>query len=111
MKFGDICLVNFDPSVGREYKKVRPALIVQVQEISKKSPYVTVMPISSGVDKMSMEDVLLSKDSQNKLLTDSVVKVQQISSFDKERIIKVFGSVKSPVVRRVRGYLRKHFGL
>jgi len=26
---GQIWLVNFDPSFGHEYKKVRPALIVQ----------------------------------------------------------------------------------
>lgn len=111
MKFGDICLVNFDPSIGKEYKKVRPALVVQDESIAGKSPYVTVMPISSKVDRMSLVDVLLSKDEENKLLADSIVKVQQISSFDKRRIIKVFGEVKSPVRRKVKGYIRKHFGL
>ena len=36
-KRGQIWLVNFDPSSGHEYQKVRPALIVQNDEYIEQS--------------------------------------------------------------------------
>lgn len=109
--FGDIYLVNFDPSIGREYHKVRLAFVIQEKDISKKSPYITVMPISSKFQKFILPDIFIPKDEKNRLMTDSIIKVHQISSFDKRRFIKQIGKANSPVLRRVRGYLRRHFGL
>lgn len=109
--FGDIYLVNCEPSFGREMKKVRPALVIQESKIGENSPYVTVMPISSKVDKLTAVDVYVPKDAKNNLIADSIIKVRQISSFDKKRLIHFIGKANSPTVRSVRGYLRKHFGL
>ncbi|MBI2634496.1 type II toxin-antitoxin system PemK/MazF family toxin [Candidatus Peregrinibacteria bacterium] len=111
LEFGDIYLVNFDPSVGMEYKKVRPALVVQRGLISTKSPYVTVMPISSKIENLFGPDIFIPKDRLNRLMTNSVIKVRQISSFDKRRFLKRIGRIGSPTMRQVRGYLRRHFGL
>jgi len=44
---GQIWLVNFDPSFGHEYKKVRPALIIQNNNYIESSDLLTVIPISS----------------------------------------------------------------
>lgn len=111
MEIGDIYLVNFEPSIGNEYRKMRPAIVLQDASISKKSKCVTVMPISSKVERMGADDVLIPCNTKNKLLVDSVVKVHQISSFDKVRFIKKIGNANSPVLRLVRGYLRRHFKL
>lgn len=110
-KFGDIVLTNFDPSVGREYKKVRPAIVIQEERVNRYSPYFTIMPISSKVENLQEHDIYVSKDIKNKLMSDSVIKVTQITSFDKTRFFMKIGQINSPVARRVRGYLRKHFGL
>ena len=111
MKFGDIYLVNCDPSVDREYRKVRPAIVIQMEKINIKSPLVTVVPVSSQVEKFSLYDVFIEKDDKNRLMNDSIIKVQHISSFDRTRFIKKIGEANSPTIRKVRGYLRKHFGL
>jgi mRNA interferase MazF len=110
IEFGDIYLVNFEPSLGKEYKKVRPALVVQMERISKRSPYITVMPLSSKIDRLNSDDVFVEMDHKNRLASNSLVKVFQISSFDKRRFIKKIGEANSPVLRKVRGYMRKHFG-
>jgi len=47
-KQGDIVLVDFDPSIGHEQKGSRPALVVSCSELSDTSPYVWVVPITSG---------------------------------------------------------------
>lgn len=109
-RFGDIYLANFDPSTGKEYRKVRPALVIQGERVSQKSPYVTVMPISSRIETFDVSDIFIEKDAKNRLVRDSVIRVHQISSFDKRRFIHFIGSAGSPVVRKVRGYLRRHFG-
>jgi len=109
MKQGDIYLVNFDPAVGREYRKIRPAIIVQNERLAKSSPYVTVMPVTSKIEQWRPHDIFVTKDSKNRLLKDSLIRVQQISSFDRARFIKKIGHLNSPVLRSVRGYLRRHF--
>ncbi len=110
IKFGEIYLVKFYPSTGKEFSKIRPALVIQMEEVSKKSPYVSVLPISSQTETLGPDDVYLPKDEKNNLTKDSVIKVHQISSFDVKRVVKKIGETNSPINRKIRGYLRKHFG-
>ena len=98
---GQIWLVNFDPSFGHEYKKVRPALIVQNDKYIESSNLLTVIPISSQTTKPIELDILLKKDSQNRLMTDSLLKTKQISSFDKRRFIKLIGTVNKETIEKV----------
>jgi len=66
---GQIWLVNFDPSFGHEYKKVRPALIIAHSDYIDTGSLLTVIPISSQTIKKMKLDVLLKKDSQNRLMS------------------------------------------
>lgn len=98
---GQIWLVNFDPSFGHEYKKVRPALIIQSNKYIESSDLLTVIPISSQIMKQTELDVLLIKDSLNRLLTNSLIKTKQISSFDKRRFIKLVGVINEETMEKV----------
>jgi mRNA interferase MazF len=111
IRYGHIYLVNFDPSVGSEYQKVRPALVIQSDEITAHSPLVTIIPISSRVEKKEPDDIVIPKDDKNRLLRTSVLKVHQISSFDKRRFIHRIGEVNRDIMNLVVMYLRKHFRL
>ncbi|MEG1840812.1 MAG: type II toxin-antitoxin system PemK/MazF family toxin [Gordonibacter sp.] len=44
---GDVVLVNFDPGVGHEPHKYRPALVVSADDFNKRSSLVVVCPITS----------------------------------------------------------------
>lgn len=109
MKKGEIYLLNFDPSVGHEYKKVRPALVIQSGAIE--SSLVTVMPLSSQLKSELPKDLLIKKDSKNRLFEDSILKVSHISSFDKARCIHFIGKLDSENLRQVDKYLKTHFGI
>ncbi|OHB97854.1 MAG: MazF family transcriptional regulator [Planctomycetes bacterium RIFCSPLOWO2_12_38_17] len=98
---GQIWLVNFDPSFGHEYKKVRPALIIQNNKYIEDSSLLTVIPISSQTTKLAELDILLNKDSKNRLITDSLIKTIQISSFDKRRFIKLVGTINEETMKKV----------
>jgi len=49
---GDVFMVNLDPVVGSEVGKTRPAVILQNELANRSSPTVTVIPISSRVDRV-----------------------------------------------------------
>lgn len=106
-RYGQIWLVNFDPSFGPEYKKVRPALIIQNDEYIESSDLLTVMPISSQITKRTELDILLAKDTQNRLMTDSLIKTKQISSFDKRRFIKLVGFVNENTMEKVKTNIKR----
>jgi mRNA interferase MazF len=99
---GQIWLVNFDPSFGHEYKKVSPALIIQNNSYIESSDLLTVIPISSQITKQTELDILLRKDTQNRLMTDSLLKTKQISSFDKRRFIKLVGFANEETMKKVK---------
>ena len=100
--YGQIWLVNFDPSFGHEYKKVRPALIIQNDRYIKSSNLLTVIPISSQTIKQAELDILLKKDSKNRLMVNSLLKVKQISSFDQQRFIKLIGTVDEKTMETIK---------
>ncbi len=90
MSPGEIYLIQFDPSVGAEIQKRRPALVIQ------KSPHrstMIVLPISSKKLTHPVYEVELRKDDQNQLYADSVVVLDQVKSFDQQRFVGKIGQI------------------
>src|SRR2546423_7831617 len=50
-KRGEVYLVDFDPTIGSEIKKTRPALILQNDISNKNSPITIVAAITSQYDQ------------------------------------------------------------
>ena len=46
-KWGEVYLVNFDPTIGSEIRKTRPALIIQNDTANRHSPVTIVAAITS----------------------------------------------------------------
>ncbi|MFH0800724.1 MAG: type II toxin-antitoxin system PemK/MazF family toxin [Pseudomonadota bacterium] len=111
MQFGEIWFVNFEPSVGHEYQKKRPAVIIQSDRQLKCSALVTVMPLTSQIDKPRRDDILVRKNSHNNLFADSTIRVHVIASFDKSRFMKRIGRMDDDIMNRIKEYLKMHFGI
>jgi len=111
MKQGEIWLVKFLNSVGHEFKKERPALIIEVDSQIQKSAVFTIIPLTSNSNNKIKDDILVVRNNQNKLFCDSILKAHHIQSFDKSRFIKKIGVVKDDIFEQVKNYLRIHFGL
>ena len=78
-KRGDIYLVNFNPTLGAEIRKTRPALILQNDIANKYSPVTIVAAISSKFDDpLYPTEVLISAKARTGLAVDSVVLLNQI---------------------------------
>lgn len=100
-KRGELYLVNFDPTLGAEIKKTRPALILQNNIANKYSPITIVAAITSKFnDKLYPTEVYIKRD-EGGLQEDSVVLLNQIRSIDKRRLLKRLGSLNGSTMEEV----------
>ncbi len=92
LQHGHIYFIEFDPSSGHEFKKMRPAVLISSNELIKRSNLVSCVPFTGNTNNVvANDDVLIKKDSENNLFSDSVLKSQHLSTFDKSRIKKYVG--------------------
>src|ERR1022692_2519978 len=92
-KRGDVFLVNFDPTVGSEIQKTRPALIIQNDIGNRFSPITIVAAITSlDGDKRYPTEVLLPA-TEGGLEQPSAVLLNQLRSIDRQRLIRKLGSL------------------
>jgi len=110
VKQGDLYLINFNPSVGHEYQGKRPAIIIQANIQIRKSNLITVIPLTSNLENCLNDDIIVRKNRTNRLISDSVIKVYNIISFDYKRLINKIGVADEIILNQVKDYLRKHFG-
>lgn len=108
---GDVFLVSFDPTLGAEIQKTRPALILQNDIANRFSPITIVAAITSQLDsKLYPTDVLI-KAPEAGLERDSVVLLNQIRSIDRQRLIRRLGRVTAETLRHVDRALTISVGL
>jgi mRNA interferase MazF len=99
-KRGEIYLVSFDPALGAEIQKTRPALILQNDVGNLHSPVTIVAAITSNVRRQGPTGVLI-KPPEGGLKVDSVALLNQIRTVDKRRLAKRLGVVRSATLRQV----------
>ena len=109
-KRGEIYLVNFDPTLGSEIKKTRPALILQNDTANRWSPITIVAAITSQFKKPLYPTEVLLQAPEGKLEIDSVVLLNQIRSIDKRRLVKRLGLVKPETMTQVEQAILISFG-
>ncbi|MCD6083176.1 type II toxin-antitoxin system PemK/MazF family toxin [Candidatus Aerophobetes bacterium] len=110
-KRGEIYLVNFDPTIGHEIKKKRPALIISNNIHNQYSPLVTVAPLSSNVSKVYPFEVYIPKGEAN-LTADSKIMIIQLRSIDKRRLLNKIGIITDKkILEKVDKVIAEHFNL
>ena len=95
LKLGDVILVPF-PNSDLSTTKIRPAVIVQADNIDSEIPQFIVAMLSSNLRRAGRASrVLIRKGSklwqESGLLVDSVVLGDKISTIRRERIIRKVG--------------------
>jgi mRNA interferase MazF len=108
---GEVYLVNFDPTIGSEIKKTRPALIVQNDIANRYSPITIVAAISSQFDQKLYPTEALISAPEGGLREDSVILLNQLRSIDKKRLIKRLGRLKPETLSRADHSLQISLGL
>lgn len=106
IKRQDIWLINFDPAIGGEIKKTRPAIIVSNDISNKYSNRVQVIPLTSNVEKCYPPEVIFEFNSQkSKAATD------QIKTASTERLVKHLGKIDDFAMFEIEKVLKMQLGL
>ncbi len=99
MKRGEIWWVNFDPSVGGEIRKKRPAIIVSNDMANRYLNRIQVVPLSSKTDKIYPCETLVEfRGIRSKAMAD------QLTTVSKQRLLSQAGILTSKemsVVERI----------
>jgi mRNA interferase MazF len=108
---GEIYLVNFDPTIGAEIQKTRPALIVQNDIANRHSPITIIAAITSHVEEPLYPKEVLVKAPEGGLTVDSVVLLNQVRSVDKRRLMRRLGGLTPATMERVTRALQISLGM
>jgi len=88
MKRGEVWWVNFDPSIGGEIHKKRPAVIISNNAANKFLNRVQVVPLTSSVGKLYPSETYITlRGKKAKAMAD------QLATMSKKRLINQAGTV------------------
>ena len=106
MKRGEVWWVEFDPAIGSEIAKRRPAIIVSNDSANRNLSRVVVIPLTSNIAKVYPGEALVKLGNQtSKAMTD------QIMAADKSRLKDQLGTVSRTDMELVEDAMRVHLGM
>jgi mRNA interferase MazF len=108
---GEIYLVNFDPTVGHEIRKTRPALIIQNDVSNQYSPITIVSAITSQFNRAPYPREVVVQPGKSGLDHPSAAILNQIRSVDRKRLVKRIGVVDSATMRKIDDAVTISLGL
>ncbi len=112
MNTKEIWLVNFNPTVGAEIKKKRPAIIVNDDSIGI-LPLRVIVPITDWNERYISADwmVKITPDTINNLSKDSTADCFQVKSVSTDRFDKCIGVVSEEDFKKIKQAIRNVFDL
>jgi len=108
---GEIYLVRFDPTVGHEIQKTRPAVVIQNDVSNQYSPITIVAAISSQFSDPPFPREVVIESEESGLPKRSAVIANQIRSVDRLRLQKKIGRLSRPSMERVDAAIKISLGL
>jgi mRNA interferase MazF len=103
---GEIWWVAFDPSVGGEIQKTRPALIISNNAANAALNRVIVIPLTSQVAKVYPGEALVTLNGERrKVMTD------QVMTASKQRLRTKLGSLDHADIMTVENALLLQLGM
>jgi mRNA interferase MazF len=99
----EVYLVNLDPTVGSEIRKMRPCLVVSPDEINWRIQTVIVAPMTTKGQAYPTRVACRFQGKNGQVVLD------QIRTVDRSRLTKKLGRIHSQVAAKVLEVLQEMF--
>ena len=97
MKRGEVWWINFDPSVGGEIRKKRPAVIISNNAANQFLNRVQVVPLTSSVGKLYPSETYIAfQGKKAKAMAD------QLTTVSKKRLLNQAGTVSNTEMEGIK---------
>jgi mRNA interferase MazF len=88
MKRSEVWWVNFDPSVGGEIRKKRPAVIISNDSSNKFLDRVQVVPLTIKTDRLyPSEALVVFEGKESKAMADQLATVSKVRLFKRAGVL------------------------
>ena len=106
MKRGEVWWVEFDPSIGSEIKKTRPAVIISNDAANRNLSRVVVVPLTSNTGRLYPGEAPVTiAGKKGKAMAD------QIMAASKLRLKSQLGTLSKQDMQAVEDAIRIHLAL
>lgn len=101
MKRGEVWWVSFDPSIGGEIHKKRPAVIISNDVSNRFLNRVQVVPLTTKTDRLyPSEAAVVFEGKESKAMTD------HLATVSKERLFRCAGNLSQQAMHKIEEAIR-----